>query len=98
MQRFAKLKVGEKRAELESLFNDASTQEALLLTRDQIAAMEGMSWETPKGTMKFRAEDHQAMQSMYHFKIRVDDDVEWAIPELVRELTIDDLPIPVRNK
>jgi len=67
-------------------------------TEDLITAMEGMEWETPKGTMKFRAEDHQAMQSMYHFKIRVDDDVEWAIPELVKELTIDELPIPVRNK
>ncbi|MCW8841969.1 MAG: substrate-binding domain-containing protein, partial [Rhodobacteraceae bacterium] len=67
-------------------------------TEDLISVMEGMEWETPKGTMKFRAEDHQAMQSMYHFKIRVDDDVEWAIPELVRELGIDDLPIPVRNK
>lgn len=66
-------------------------------TEDLISAMEGMEWETPKGTMKFRAEDHQAMQPMYHFKIRVDDDVEWAIPELVRELGIDDLPIPVRN-
>ena len=67
-------------------------------TEDLISAMEGMEWETPKGTMKFRAEDHQALQSMYHFKIKVEDDVEWAIPELVRELTIDDLPIPVRNK
>ncbi|GAA6181534.1 substrate-binding domain-containing protein [Shimia sp. NS0008-38b] len=66
-------------------------------TEDLIAAMEGMEWETPKGTMKFRAEDHQAMQPMYHFKIRVDDDVEWAIPELVRELKLEDLPIPVRN-
>jgi len=67
-------------------------------TEELIATMEGMEWETPKGTMKFRAEDHQAMQPMYHFKIRVDDDVEWAIPELVRELKIDDLPIPVRNQ
>lgn len=67
-------------------------------TEELITAMEGMSWETPKGTMTFRAEDHQAMQSMYHFKIRVDDDVEWAIPELVRELTPEDLNIPVRNK
>ncbi|MFY0617397.1 substrate-binding domain-containing protein [Shimia sp.] len=66
-------------------------------TEELIAAMEGMEWETPKGTMKFRAEDHQAMQPMYHFKIRVDDDVEWAIPELVRELKLEDLPIPVRN-
>ena len=67
-------------------------------TEDLIAAMEGMEWETPKGTMRFRPEDHQALQSMYHFKIRVDPDVEWAIPELVRELGIDDLPIPVRNQ
>ncbi|MEV8467820.1 substrate-binding domain-containing protein [Fluviibacterium sp. DFM31] len=66
-------------------------------TEELIAAMEGMSWETPKGTMTFRAEDHQALQSMYHFKIKVDDTVEWGIPELVRELTIDDMPIPVRN-
>ncbi|TCL07995.1 amino acid/amide ABC transporter substrate-binding protein (HAAT family) [Shimia isoporae] len=66
-------------------------------TEELITAMEGMEWMTPKGKMMFRAEDHQAMQPMYHFKIRVDDDVEWAIPELVRELGIDDLPIPVRN-
>lgn len=67
-------------------------------TEELISAMEGMEFMTPKGMMKFRAEDHQAMQSMYHFKIRVDDSVEWAIPELVRELTIDELPIPVRTK
>ena len=66
-------------------------------TEDLISAMEGMSWETPKGTMTFRAEDHQALQSMYHFKIKVDPDVEWAIPELVRELTIEDMDIPIRN-
>ncbi|TMV06946.1 ABC transporter permease [Ruegeria sediminis] len=67
-------------------------------TEALITAMEGMEWETPKGTMKFRPEDHQALQSMYHFKIKIDDGVEWAIPELVRELTIEDLPIPVRNQ
>ena len=67
-------------------------------TEELISAMEGMSWETPKGTMTFRAEDHQAMQSMYHFKIRVDDNVEWAIPELVRELKPEDMAIPIRNK
>lgn len=66
-------------------------------TEELITAMEGMEWETPKGTMKFRADDHQAMQTMYHFKIKVDDNVEWAIPELVRELKLEDLPIPVRN-
>jgi branched-chain amino acid transport system substrate-binding protein len=66
-------------------------------TDDLIAAMEGMEWDTPKGKMMFRAEDHQALQSMYHFKIKVEDGVDWAIPELVRELKIEDLPIPIRN-
>lgn len=64
-------------------------------TEALITAMEGMSWETPKGTMTFRPEDHQALQSMYHFKIRVDDDVAWAIPDLVREITADEMNIPI---
>jgi len=67
-------------------------------TEALIETMKGMEWETPKGVMRFRPEDHQALQSMYHFRIRVEDGVEWAIPELVRELGIDDLPIPVRNQ
>ena len=29
-----------------------------------IDTMEGMSFETPKGTMTFRAEDHQALQTI----------------------------------
>ncbi|MCV0395133.1 MAG: substrate-binding domain-containing protein [Rhizobiaceae bacterium] len=64
-------------------------------TETLIETMEGMSWETPKGTMTFRPEDHQALQSMYHFKIKVDDDVKWAIPELVREIKADEMDIPV---
>ncbi len=64
-------------------------------TENLIAAMEGMKWDTPKGEMMFRPEDHQALQSMYHFKIKVDDDVKWAIPELVREITAGELNIPV---
>ncbi|MCG6114090.1 MAG: substrate-binding domain-containing protein [Mesorhizobium sp.] len=64
-------------------------------TETLIATMEGMSWETPKGTMTFRPEDHQALQSMYHFKIEVDDEIEWAIPRLVREITPDEMDIPI---
>jgi branched-chain amino acid transport system substrate-binding protein len=63
-----------------------------------IAAMEGMDFETPKGKMIFRKEDHQALQSMYDFKIKVDPSVPWAIPVLVRELKIEDMDIPIRNK
>jgi branched-chain amino acid transport system substrate-binding protein len=63
-----------------------------------IAAMEGMEFDTPKGKMIFRKEDHQALQSMYHFKIKVDPAVAWGIPELVNELKIEDMTIPIRNK
>ena len=67
-------------------------------TEKLIAAMEGMSFETPKGKMIFRKEDHQALQSMYHFKIKVDPAFAWGVPELVREIKIEDMNIPIRNK
>ncbi len=67
-------------------------------TEKLIAAMEGMHFQTPKGEMVFRPEDHQALQSMYAFKIKVDPNVKWAIPELVEELTWKDMDIPIRNK
>ena len=63
-----------------------------------ISAMEGMDFDTPKGKMIFRKEDHQALQSMYAFKIKVDPNVAWGIPELTRELKIEDMDIPIRNK
>ena len=63
-----------------------------------IAAMEGMEFDTPKGKMIFRREDHQALQSMYAFKIRVDPTVAWGIPELTREIKIEDMDVPIRNK
>ena len=67
-------------------------------TEKLIAAMEGMSFETPKGRMTFRKEDHQAMQSMYHFKIKVDPNVAWAIPELIREIKPEEMKVPIRVK
>ncbi|MDP3653848.1 MAG: substrate-binding domain-containing protein [Rhodoferax sp.] len=63
-----------------------------------IKTMEGMSFDTPKGKMTFRKEDHQAMQSMYHFKIKVDPAFAWGVPELVREIKAEEMTIPVRNK
>ena len=63
-----------------------------------IKTMEGMSFETPKGTMTFRKEDHQAMQSMYHFKIKVDPAFAWGVPELVREIKPSEMQVPIRNK
>ncbi len=67
-------------------------------TNKLIAAMEGMSFETPKGKMTFRKEDHQAMQSMYHFRIKSDPAFPWGVPELVREIKPEELDIPITNK
>lgn len=67
-----------------------------LETDDIIAAAEGMVFETPKGEMKIRKEDHQAMQAMYHFKIAVEKDVFWGIPELVREISAEEMNVPIR--
>lgn len=63
-----------------------------------IKTMEGMSFDTPKGKMTFRKEDHQAMQSMYHFKIKVDPAFAWGVPELVREIKAEEMAVPIRNK
>ncbi|MCM3563758.1 substrate-binding domain-containing protein [Hydrogenophaga intermedia] len=67
-------------------------------TNKLIQTMEGMSFDTPKGTMTFRKEDHQAMQSMYHFRIKADPAFAWGVPELVREIKPEDMNIPIRNK
>lgn len=63
-----------------------------------IAAMEGMAFDTPKGTMNFRKEDHQAMQVMYHFRIKKVQKDDNDLLELVREIPASELPLPIRNK
>ena len=67
-------------------------------TEKLITAMEGLSFETPKGKMTFRKDDHQAMQSMYHFKIKDDPAFAWGVPELVREIKAEEMAVPIRNK
>ena len=67
-------------------------------TEKLIKTMEGMSFVTPKGKMTFRKEDHQAMQSMYHFKIKVDPAFAWGVPELVREIKAEEMDVPIKNK
>lgn len=67
-------------------------------TNKLISTMEGMSFDTPKGTMTFRKEDHQAMQSMYHFRIKNDPAFAWGVPELVREIKPAEMNVPIRNK
>ncbi|MBS4213446.1 substrate-binding domain-containing protein [Neobacillus rhizophilus] len=63
-----------------------------------IKAMEGMSFETPKGKMTFRPEDHQALQSLYAIKLEKKDGVNYPVPVLMRELTPEETAPPIRNK
>ena len=64
-----------------------------------IRTMEGMSFDTPKGKMTFRREDHQALQSMYHFRV-----APGARPGtmadlyLVREIKPEEMLLPIRNR
>ncbi|SFJ51581.1 substrate-binding domain-containing protein [Thermoflavimicrobium dichotomicum] len=61
-----------------------------------ISAMEGMSFETPKGKMTFRKEDHQALQTLY--AVRLQKGTDYPAPELIRELSPDETAPPIQNK
>ena len=67
-------------------------------TEKLIATMEDMEFMTPKGMMKFRKEDHQALQAMFAFELDVKPDVEWAIPVLTKTLTMEETAPPIMNK
>jgi branched-chain amino acid transport system substrate-binding protein len=67
-------------AALEATHGDTSS-EAL------IAALEGLTFEGPKGTYTIRAEDHQALASMYIVKLASVDDPDEKFFELVREVS-----------
>jgi branched-chain amino acid transport system substrate-binding protein len=63
-----------------------------------IPAMEGMSFDTPKGKMTFRKEDHQALQSMYAIRLEKKDGFDYPVPVLLREMTADETTPPIQNK
>ena len=64
-----------------------------------ITAMEGMTFDTPKGPMTFRKEDHQAMQSMYHFRVAPGaKQGTMADLHLVKEIKPAEMNVPIRNK
>ena len=67
-------------------------------TETLIKAMEDMTFDSPKGPVRFRAQDHQALQSMFGFSLKLTTDKPWAVPVLTREFRIDDMTIPIANK
>ena len=67
-------------------------------TQRLIRTMEGMSFESPKGWMTFRKEDHQALQSMYHFRVSAGARPgTLADLRLVREIRQEEMDLPIRN-
>lgn len=67
-------------------------------TEKLITTMEGLEFMTPKGRMYFRNIDHQAMQSMFIFKLEARPDREWAVPVLVREVSPEEGMPPILVK
>lgn len=67
-------------------------------TEKLIAAMEGMEFDTPKGKMAFRKEDHQAMQAQYQFRVKKAPGKggELDLLDLVREIPASEMPVPVK--
>ncbi|WP_100012532.1 substrate-binding domain-containing protein [Lentibacillus sediminis] len=63
-----------------------------------IETMEGMSFETPKGTMTFRPEDHQALQSMYSITLEESEEVDYPVPVLNEVLTPEETAPPIMNQ
>lgn len=62
-------------------------------TEALIEAMEGLSFETPKGRLTMRPEDHQALQPMYHFRM---SSTHGQLP--VREIKAREIELPIRNR
>ncbi|MEH7112188.1 substrate-binding domain-containing protein [Neobacillus niacini] len=62
-----------------------------------IKTMEGMSFETPKGKMTYRPEDHQALQALYAIKLEKKAGVAYPVPVLIRELKPEETAPPIRN-
>jgi len=63
--------------------------------KDLIPALEGMSFQGPKGTYTFRPEDHQALQPMYFVELVKDPNHDYPIPRLIVEVSAEDTAPPV---
>jgi branched-chain amino acid transport system substrate-binding protein len=66
-------------------------------TEKLIAALEGLTFDTPKGPMTFRKEDHQALQDMFHWRIKKDAKDNDML-DLVATIPAKDMPLPVVPK
>src|SRR5690625_1423720 len=63
-----------------------------------IGIMEGMSFDTPKGAMMFREEDHQALQSLYSIRLEEKEGYDYPVPVLIRGLSPEETAPPIMNQ
>ncbi|MFZ5825260.1 MAG: substrate-binding domain-containing protein [Bacillota bacterium] len=63
-----------------------------------VAAMEGMKFQSPKGEMEFRKEDHQALQTMYIVELAMNPGFDFPTPKLIQELKPSETAPPITNK
>lgn len=70
-------------------------------TENLISLLEDKEFETPKGYIKIRKEDHQALQAMFIVQLSKSDDIDinWSVPDYygLEELFYEDTAPPINN-
>lgn len=65
-------------------------------TETMISAMEGLSIDGPKGRNYFNKDNHQLMQPMYQYRIKLDDKIAGGVgAECLREIKIEEMNFPI---
>lgn len=65
-------------------------------TETLIKAMEGLSFDGPKGRNYFNKDNHQLMQPMYHYRIKLDEKIPGGVGmDCLREIKIDEMKFPI---
>lgn len=67
-------------------------------TEQLITALEGMSFDGPKGRYTIRAEDHQALQPMYLVELVHKPGQRACVPKLIREVSPEDSAPPIERE
>ncbi len=86
----------EAQAIVEALRKAGSTSTPAL-----IKVLSGMRFESPKGEIYIRPQDHQAMQDMYHFEVALDPAATFSggvTLKLVKVIHASQMQVPIENR
>jgi branched-chain amino acid transport system substrate-binding protein len=84
-------------ATAQALVAGVEATEGSTVPEDLIPALEGLTWEGPKGIYTMRVEDHQALMPMYVVKLVNLDSPGQAYYELVAEVSAEDSAPPCES-